>query len=119
MTSEGSDLAASAVGSVDGGKQQRSLPGAQCAADLFKPGHRLTRPAGKSDLFAAAPRQQRLDLVAKFRRHAHRPARRAREQPPRNRALEKVAARPQPQTPAGKIGGDIRHQFAVGRDDKA
>ncbi len=119
IASDSADLAAPALGPIERRQQQRGLPGSDGLADLLKPGNCETGPARQTDRIAAAARQQPLDAIGQPRRHGNRSSRRTREQPLRHRVFDYIAARRQPQTPAGKLSGGIRDEFSARPDDKA
>ena len=67
--SQRTDLAASALGSIQCRKQHRGSPGTHRFTHLLKPGDGETSPPRETDRVAASLGQQKLDAICKIRWH--------------------------------------------------
>ena len=116
---ERTNFAAPDPGSVQCRQQETDLSGAYSLAHLFETADGETSAAGKTDSVAAALRQQPFYAICQSRRHDDRGTHRACKQASRDRPLDQIAPRCQPQAPAGQDGSHIGHELAAWSYDEA
>jgi hypothetical protein len=92
FTPERAHLPTSALRPVKRENQKPGFFGMHGFADLFDPCDRKTSPPGEADQVATTLHEHVFDAVSEPRRDRHRPARRAREEPPSYRTFKDLAA---------------------------